>query len=221
MKFCLHCGMLLWYYSDKWSELFQHLKKLFFPHTCPGKKHVCKQRWTYSEDEVIFLASLLENQLCGNTGLVKYQLMTCESCISIVLMWNFFPLFFFFFCSQDLQKYSYVNYFCVSLESCSVVASLFSVWLILQLPHQQQNFYYNSQLTTALKAYLSTAERLSTCCLERQRVLGNLLLCRKQLEKMPIIVVGKTFFLKMHSIKELYMYMFYMFLKPLGLPLNS
>lgn len=228
MKFCLHCGMLLWYYSDKWSELFQHLKKLLhthcasvISHTCPGKKHVCNQRWTYSEDEVIFLASLLENQLCGNTGLVKYQLMTCESCISIVLMWNFFPFFFFFFCSQDLQKYSYVNYFCVSLESCSVVASLFSVWLILQLPHQQQNFYYNSQLTTALKAYLSTAERLSTCCLERQRVLGNLLLCRKQLEKMPIIVVGKTFFKKMHSIKELYMYMFYMFLKPLGLPLNS
>lgn len=165
-----------------------------FPTPVQGKKHVCNQRWTYSEDEVIFLASLLENQLCGNTGLVKYQLMTCESCISIVLMWNFFPPFFsLFFCSQDLQKYSYVNYFCVSLESCSVVASLFSVWLILQLPHQQQNFYYNSQLTTALKAYLSTAERLSTCCLERQRVLGNLLLCRKQLEKMPIIVVGKTF----------------------------
>lgn len=27
-------------------------------------------------------------------------------------------------------------------------------------------------------------------------MLGNLLLCRKQLEKMPIIVVGKTFFKK-------------------------
>lgn len=106
----------LWYVvviccSDKWNELFQHLKKLLhthcasvISHTCPGKKHVCKQRWTYSEDEVIFLASLLENQLCGNTGLVKYQLMTCESCISIVLMWNFFPLFFLFFLLPGLTK---------------------------------------------------------------------------------------------------------------------
>lgn len=112
MKFCLHCGMLLWYYSDKWSELFQHLKKLLhtlcqchFPHLSREKKHVCNQRWTYSEDEVIFLASLLENQLCGNTGLVKYQLMTCESCISIVLMWNFFPPFFsLFFLLPGLTK---------------------------------------------------------------------------------------------------------------------
>lgn len=55
-------------------------------------------------------------------------------------------------------------------------------------------------------------------------MLGNLLLCRKQLEKMPIIVVGKTFLKKNAFNKRIihvYVLYIYMFLKPLGLPLNS
>ena len=50
----------------------------------------------------VFLECLLEIQPCGNTGLVKYRLMACESCILIMLMCTFFPLL-------GLEKYSYVN----------------------------------------------------------------------------------------------------------------
>lgn len=166
-----------------------------FPTPVQGK-NVCNQRWTYSEDEVIFLASLLENQLCGNTGLVKYQLMTCESCISIVLMWNFFPFFFLFFLLPGLTKIQLCKLFlCLPWK---LFCSRFPLLCVTHTTASSSTtkLYYNSQLTTALKAYLSTAERLSTCCLERQRVLGNLLLCRKQLEKMPIIIVGKKIFFK-------------------------
>lgn len=40
----------------------------------------------------IFLECILEIQLCGNIAVVKYQLMACESCISIMLMCVFFFL---------------------------------------------------------------------------------------------------------------------------------
>lgn len=42
-------------------------------------------------DGRVFLERFLEIQLCGNTALMKYRLMACESCSLIMLTLIFFP----------------------------------------------------------------------------------------------------------------------------------
>lgn len=52
---------------------------------------------------------------------------------------------------SSLEKLGYVNEQCVCLESGSLAASLFSVWLILLLPHREHYSYY--LLATTFKDY--------------------------------------------------------------------
>lgn len=58
----------------------------------PDWEKRCAIMFSDGQDGRVFLERLLEIQLCGNTGLVKYRLMACESCISILLMCIFFSL---------------------------------------------------------------------------------------------------------------------------------
>lgn len=66
------------------------------------EKH-CAIMVNSGQDGMVFLESFLETWLCGNTRPLKYQLMTCESCILIMLMCFFFLLCFLFPSSRSCK----------------------------------------------------------------------------------------------------------------------
>lgn len=47
---------------------------------------MCSNVRPRGRDGRVFLEGILEIQLCGNTAVVKYRLMACESCILIMLI---------------------------------------------------------------------------------------------------------------------------------------
>lgn len=65
-----------------------HLKVFFF--SPPDWEKQCVIMFRRGQVGRVFLEWFLEIHLCGNTALVKYQLMACESCILIMLMCLFF-----------------------------------------------------------------------------------------------------------------------------------
>lgn len=69
----------------------------------------------------VFLEHVLEIQGCGDIVLMKYQLMVCESCILIMLMFIFFLL-----PSLEKQYVECVNEFFLPLEN-SICFSLFTL----------------------------------------------------------------------------------------------